>query len=58
MCRWVGDGGPLGEQARLVPVGEEGTFACASLLGRYERVCREWDRLSGKWLICGGESSR
>jgi len=35
----------LGVQARVVPVDPGREQAVADLLVRYERVCREWDRL-------------
>jgi hypothetical protein len=35
----------LGLQARLVPAGPEREYELACLLVRFERVCRDWERL-------------
>lgn len=35
----------LGVQARLVPTGPEREREVSCLIARYERVCRDWDRL-------------
>lgn len=35
----------LGVQARLVPTDPERDREVACLIARYERVCRDWDRL-------------
>ena len=44
----------LGVQARLVPADPEREREVACLIARYERVCREWDRLAQQALALLG----
>jgi hypothetical protein len=48
----------LGVQARLVPVDPERERDVACLIARYERVCRDWDRLVQQAIALLGSEVR